>query len=58
MRDRPAGVAPCLLIFLHVEIERTWLEVSLLVVRLAAGALLIVLGWVTTVGTLSLLNKN
>ena len=52
------AVAPCLLIFLHVEIERTWLEVSVLVVRLAAGALLIVLGWVTTVGTLSLLNKN
>lgn len=52
------AVAPYLLIFLHVEIERTWLEISLLVVRLAIGALLIVLGWVTTVGTLSLLSKN
>lgn len=52
------AVAPYLLIFLHVEIERTWLEVSLLVVRLSIGALLIVLGWVTTVGTLSLLNRD
>lgn len=52
------AVAPYLLIFLHVEIDRSWLEVSLLVVRLAVGALLIVLGWVTTIGTLSLLNKN
>jgi hypothetical protein len=52
------GVAPYLLIFFHVEIERTWLEVSLLVVRLVVSALLIVIGWVTTVGTLSILAKH
>ncbi len=52
------AVAPYLLIFVHLEIERAWLEISLLVVRLAIGSLLIVIGWVTTVGTLSLLNKH
>lgn len=52
------AVAPYLLIFFHVEIERTWLEVSLLVVRLAVSALLIVVGWVTTVGTLSILSQQ
>jgi hypothetical protein len=52
------AVAPYLLIFLHVEIERTWLEISLLVIRLSIGALLIVIGWVTTVGTLSILGKQ
>jgi hypothetical protein len=50
------AVAPYLLIFFHVEIERTWLEVTLLVLRLAVSALLI--GWVTTVGTLSILSKQ
>ena len=51
-------VAPYLLIFHTTQTERAWLEVSLLVVRLAVGALLILFGWVTTVGTLSLLSKN
>jgi hypothetical protein len=41
-----------------VEIERTWLEVTLLVLRLAVSALLILIGWVTTVGTLSILSKQ
>ena len=52
------AVAPYLLIFFHVEIERTWLEVTLLVLRLAVSALLILIGWVTTVGTLSILSKQ
>lgn len=52
------AVAPYLLIFFHVEIERTWLEVSLLVVRLTVSALLMAIGWVTTVGTLSILAKQ
>jgi hypothetical protein len=52
------AIAPYVLIFLHWEIERTWLEISFLVVRLSIGALLIVIGWVTTVGTLSLLHKQ
>ena len=51
-------VAPYLLIFHTTQFERAWLEVSLLTVRLAASALLILFGWVTTVGTLSLLNKR
>lgn len=51
-------VAPYLLIFHTIQTERAWLEVSLLTVRLAASALLILFGWVTTVGTLSLLNKQ
>ena len=52
------AVAPYFLIFAHLDIERTWLEISLLVVRLAIGSLLIVIGWVTTVGTLSMLAKQ
>lgn len=52
------AVAPYFLIFHTSQIERAWLEVSLLTVRLAASALLILFGWVTTVGTLSLLNKQ
>ena len=52
------AVAPYLLIFFHTEIERTWLEISLLVVRLVMSALLILIGWVTTVGTLSILAKQ
>ncbi|HKS09351.1 MAG TPA: hypothetical protein VJS13_07370 [Pyrinomonadaceae bacterium] len=51
-------VAPYLLIFHTTQTERAWLEVSLLVVRLAVSALLILFGWVTTVGTLTLLSKN
>lgn len=51
-------VAPYLLIFHTTQTERAWLEVSLLVVRLAVCALLILFGWVTTVGTLTLLSKN
>lgn len=52
------AVAPYFLIFHTSQTERAWLEVSLLTVRLAASALLILFGWVTTVGTLSLLNKQ
>lgn len=52
------AVAPYFLIFHTSQIERVWLEVSLLTVRLAASALLILFGWVATVGTLSLLNKQ
>ena len=51
------AVAPYLLIFRNMPIERAWLEASVLVLRLAASALLILLGWVTTVGTLSILSR-
>lgn len=52
------AVAPYLLIFFHTEIERTWLEISLLVVRLVLSGALILIGWVITVGTLSILAKQ
>jgi hypothetical protein len=52
------AVAPYFLIFHTTQVERAWLEVSLLALRLTASALLILFGWVTTVGTLSLLNKH
>lgn len=52
------AVAPYFLVFHTTQTDRAWLEVSLLVARLTASAGLILLGWVTTVGTLSLLNKQ
>ena len=48
------AVAPYLLVFHTTQTDRVWLEVSLLAVRLTASALLILFGWVTTVGALSL----
>jgi hypothetical protein len=52
------AIAPYFLISHSNQIERAWLEVSLLVVRLLVSAALILFGWVTTVGTLSLLHKR
>lgn len=52
------GVAPYLLIFHATQTERAWLELSLVIVRLVASALLVLIGWVTTVGTLSILAKR
>ncbi len=52
------AVAPYFLIFHTTTSERAWLEVSLLVVRLVVSAVLILIGWVTTVGTLSILAKE
>jgi hypothetical protein len=52
------GVAPYLLIFHTTQTDRAWLELSLLIARLSASALLIFIGWVTTVGTLSILAKQ
>ncbi|HXQ69653.1 MAG TPA: hypothetical protein VN844_04175 [Pyrinomonadaceae bacterium] len=52
------AIAPYFLIFHTTQIERAWLEVSLLVLRLAVSALLVLFGWVTTIGTLTLLSKN
>ena len=52
------AIAPYFLIFHTSQIERAWLEVSLLAVRLVLSAFLILFGWVTTVGTLALLNKS
>lgn len=52
------GVAPYLLIFETMHIGQAWLEVSVLALRLFLSAVLILLGWVTTVGTLSILAKH
>lgn len=52
------AIAPYFLVFHTTQTERAWLEVSLLVVRLSVSALLILFGWVATVGTLTLLSKD
>lgn len=52
------AIAPYFLIFHTSQIERAWLEVSLLAVRLVLSAFLILFGWVAMVGTLALLNKS
>jgi protein-S-isoprenylcysteine O-methyltransferase Ste14 len=52
------AVAPYFLIFHTTQMERTWLEVLLLVARLSLSALLILFGWVTTIGTLSVLSQQ
>jgi cytochrome bd-type quinol oxidase subunit 1 len=52
------AVVPYLLLQKTISIERSWLEISVLIVRLAVSALLILLGWVTTVGALSILNAK
>lgn len=52
------AVIPYLLLQIGPLIERPWLELSVLVVRIAASALLILLGWVTTVGAISILNRR
>lgn len=51
------AVAPFLLLRTSIASERAWLEFSLLVVKLAASATLVLVGWVTTVGALSILSR-
>lgn len=52
------GAAPYFLINEKIATEKAWLEFSLLMVRLSASALLILLGWVSTVGAISILNRG
>ena len=52
------AVAPFVLVEMSVQTERAWLELSLLVLRLAVSALLILVGWVMTVGAISILNRD
>lgn len=52
------AVVPYLLLQKSISIERPWLELSVLILRLGAGALLVLLGWVTTVGAISILSRN
>lgn len=52
------AVVPYLLLQKTISIQRPWLEVSVLLARLAISALLILIGWVTTVGALSILSAK
>lgn len=52
------AVVPYLLLQKTFSIQRSWLEISVLLMRLALSALLIFLGWVTTVRALSILSPN
>ena len=52
------AVVPYLLLQKTMANPRPWVEMSLLVARLALSALLILLGWVTTVGALSILSSK
>jgi hypothetical protein len=52
------ALTPYLLITQKIPTERAWLEFSLLMVRLSASLLLILLGWVTTVGAISILSRG
>jgi hypothetical protein len=52
------AVVPYILLMRMIQTERAWLEFSLLILRLTVSALLILLGWVTTVGAISILNED
>lgn len=52
------AVVPYMLLQIGPWIERPWLELSVLVMRMTASALLILLGWVTTVGAMSILSRT
>ena len=48
------AIAPYWLLHKTITIQRPWLELSVMVARLTLSALLILLGWVTTVRALSM----
>jgi len=52
------AVVPYLVLQIGISSERPWLELSFLVVRIVVSALLILLGWATTVGAISILNRQ
>jgi hypothetical protein len=52
------AVVPYFLLARTFQIERAWLEVSLFTVRVVISALFVLLGWVTTIGALSILNAR
>ena len=51
------AIVPYYLLQGKIQIERPWLEFSVLILRLGASALLILLGWVTTVGAISIVSR-
>jgi len=52
------AVVPFFLLGLTITTQRPWLEVSLLTARVVISALLVLIGWVTTVGAISILNTR
>ena len=52
------AVAPYFLLGQIIPIQRTWLEVPLFTVRIIVGALLILIGWVVTIGALSIISTR
>lgn len=52
------AVVPYFLLAQTIPIQRTWLEVSLFTARVVVSALLILIGWVVTLGALSILNAS
>ena len=52
------AVVPCVLLQVSISSQRPWVELSVLIVRMAVSAILILLGWVTTVGAISILNRQ
>ena len=52
------AVGPYFLIVKAIPVQRAWLELLLLLLRLSTAAVLILLGWVTTVGAISILNRR
>jgi len=52
------AVIPYLVLQIGISIEHSWAELSVLIVRMAASAILILLGWVTTIGAITILNRT
>jgi hypothetical protein len=52
------AVTPYVLLQVRTPITRPWFELSVLILRLVTSATLILLGWVTTVGALSILKPD
>ena len=52
------AIVPYFLLQGKISVQRPWLELSLLILRLGVSALLILLGWVTTVGAISILTQK
>ena len=52
------GVAPYFLLTQIIPMERGWLEVSVFTARVVVSALMVLLGWVVTIGALSILSTH
>ena len=52
------AVAPYFLLVQTIPIERAWLEISVFTARIVVSALLVLVGWVVTIGALSILSTR